>query len=196
MARKYQARDERAEGAAAELPDHFARVRAGVRAASAAPRRAPDRPDALLCVAAAEAMAEGAWPRELSALLGVPRGRWGAWLRAGAADREAGADTPEAALSGAVERATVRLEQGYRQAVEGLASGRAGWQAACWLLTRLAPASYCERVEAHVLAEVDRLLAVAAEALPPAAFAALVTALESARDGAGGPPPAAPTPGG
>lgn len=182
----YAKRDAKAAAVETEAPDLFADTRAEVRASYVAPAaRRGESPDAALAVAACELLGAGHWPRELPALLGVPPARWRRWLEQGAGDVARELDTPEAALSAAVERARARLERGYRGAVERLASNRAGWQAAVWLLEHLAPGRYCGKSAELVETEVRRLLAVARGALEghPGAFAALATALEGARDG-------------
>jgi hypothetical protein len=183
----YAKRDAKIAAVETADADMFAATRDEVRTSYVAPaRRTGESPDAALAVAACELLGSGHWPRELPALLGVPPARWRRWLEQGTGDLARELDTPEAALSAAVERARARLERGYRGAVERLASNRAGWQAAVWLLQHLSPGRYSDKAAELVDAEVRRLLEVAQGALRghAGAFEALVLALEGARDGA------------
>lgn len=175
---------QRAERAQAEDPDHFADVRAKVKlAARGAVRTAIDDD---LIGAVIEALGEGVWPRELPEQVGVPRALWRSWLRQGDKDLAQGLGGDMARLAGVVTRGQQRLEAGYRDTLERLASSKGQWTAAAWLLRHLAPGRYSESIEAAVDTEVARLLAVARDALGPEAYETLVQALEAARAGTSG----------
>lgn len=132
------------------------------------------------------AFADGVWPREMPGRVGVGQKRWATWLARGAEQWANDEQTPEARLYGVVLRCRHRLELGYRTSLERLASAGRNWQAAAWLLARLSPGTYSEKVDETVEQELRALLKVAAETLGPGDFDKLALALENARNNRGG----------
>jgi hypothetical protein len=144
--------------------------------------------DAALILDVQEQILTGAWPREIPPLVGVSEKRWIHWLRQGAEDVEEGADTPEAELYGLMTRSRIKLEQIYRQGMLHCTLDSKNWQCFAWLLVRVNPKIYSEKVLESVEAEVLRLLKVVQGAVDPEMYGTIVAALEQAREAGGGTP--------
>lgn len=160
----------------------------GMGASVKASRKAPPKVTELtpkLVDRANDELAGGAWPRDLPAMLNVGRHRWEKWVKEGEDDLEKDRDTPAAELAGMLARARACIERALREAIKVLAAAGKDWKAAAWLLARMSPERYNERVEALVEEHLTKLLKALRDAddVTEADFEKVVRALEQARRG-------------